>query len=275
MNSAPDLVCRIKHTVVTVRSDNTSVVRCCFTLTGTKILHMADAPDADTVDSFLRYKASVPQDNAEISPTAAALAAVAPRKVAALHRAERIDRLAATRTTVPTAMAAPINVCTEFQTAEAVFSHCPEEDDTVLGRHSAPPVHAEAVFFRDALDLSPVSSNDVCNGTSDSCQDGAEAEKRRVDEPVVLEVQQAEEDAVFMLQATVAPSPMQEPLQYQQMQQMLLFQQFRQQQTQQPRARCMQQEQSALTAALDCVCSFEMHFNAAQKVHLMVVNYIT
>lgn len=89
MNVAPDLVCTLKHTFLKVRSDGTSVIKCCFTLTGTKLLSLVDTQDAEKFKKFAHFKAGAIEGNARIDATAAAVAAVAPTKIAAVLRKNR------------------------------------------------------------------------------------------------------------------------------------------------------------------------------------------
>jgi hypothetical protein len=88
MNIAPDLVCTLKHTCLKVRTDGTSTIQCCFTLSGTKIIALPDSSDVEAHEKLAAYQAALEKANnrATISQTAAAVAAVAPHKVAALLR---------------------------------------------------------------------------------------------------------------------------------------------------------------------------------------------
>jgi hypothetical protein len=86
MTSAPDLVCTLKHTRLKIRTDGTAVIQCCFALTGTKIIYIADPNDPETQRKLAFYRAAAAQNRAHISQSAAATAAVAPAKAAsALH----------------------------------------------------------------------------------------------------------------------------------------------------------------------------------------------
>jgi hypothetical protein len=87
MNMAPDLVCTLKHTCLKVRTDGTSTIQSCFTLTGTRVITPPDSADVEANEQLAAYTAALaaqPQSRATISQTAAAVAAVAPEKVAAL-----------------------------------------------------------------------------------------------------------------------------------------------------------------------------------------------
>lgn len=88
MNIAPDLVCTLKHTFLKVRSDGTSVIKCCFALTGTKILSLLDNHDAAQIEKFSLCMAGMNEGNAKIGATAAAMAAVVPTKVTAVLRTD-------------------------------------------------------------------------------------------------------------------------------------------------------------------------------------------
>jgi hypothetical protein len=90
MTSAPDLVCTLKHTRLKIRTDGTAVIQCCFALTGTKIIYIADPNDPETQRKLAFYRAAAAQNRAHISQMAAAIAAVAPAKAAsALHTQEK------------------------------------------------------------------------------------------------------------------------------------------------------------------------------------------
>jgi hypothetical protein len=93
MTSAPDLVCTLKHTRLKIRTDGTAVIQCCFALTGTKIIYIADPDDPETQRKLAFYRAAAAQNRAHISQTAAAIAAVAPAKAAsALHTQEHVKQ---------------------------------------------------------------------------------------------------------------------------------------------------------------------------------------
>jgi hypothetical protein len=93
MTSAPDLVCTLKHTRLKIRTDGTAVIQCCFALTGTKIIYIADPNDPETQRKLAFYRAAAAQNRAHISQTAAAIAAVAPAKAASvLHTQEHVKQ---------------------------------------------------------------------------------------------------------------------------------------------------------------------------------------
>jgi hypothetical protein len=93
MTSAPDLVCTLKHTRLKIRTDGTAVIQCCFALTGTKIIYIADPNDPETQRKLAFYRAAAAQNRAHISQSAAAIAAVAPAKAAsALHTQEHVKQ---------------------------------------------------------------------------------------------------------------------------------------------------------------------------------------
>jgi hypothetical protein len=88
MTSAPDLVCTLKHTRLKIRTDGTAVIQCCFALTGTKIIYIADPNDPETQRKLAFYRAAAAQNRGHISQTAAAIAAVAPAKAASALRTQ-------------------------------------------------------------------------------------------------------------------------------------------------------------------------------------------
>jgi hypothetical protein len=86
MFNAPDQVCTLKHTFLKIRSDGTSSIKCCFGLHGTKVVSVLSDGELKQIDAFLKSHKTL--EKAQLSSTAAAVAAVAPAKVNALLQAE-------------------------------------------------------------------------------------------------------------------------------------------------------------------------------------------
>lgn len=84
MNVAPDLVCTLKHTLLKVRSDGSYTIKCCFTLTGTKIVSLVKNNDPDSIKRFAHYQARAIEGKPKIDATSAAVAAVAPLEIKSL-----------------------------------------------------------------------------------------------------------------------------------------------------------------------------------------------
>lgn len=95
MNLAPDLVCKLKHSVLKVRSDGTSSIRCSFMLNGTKIVQLMSGQDLRNIQAYAEEvqqncTTDAPVYNKpEISASVAAIAAVAPTKVRAALKAQQ------------------------------------------------------------------------------------------------------------------------------------------------------------------------------------------
>lgn len=95
MNLAPDLVCKLKHSVLKVRSDGTSSIRCSFVLNGTKIVQLMTGQELKHIQAYAneaKYGAcsvGAPRTVGAVSATVAAMAAVAPSKVRAVLRAQQ------------------------------------------------------------------------------------------------------------------------------------------------------------------------------------------
>lgn len=95
MNLAPDLVCKLKHSVLKVRSDGTSSIRCSFMLNGTKIVQLMSGQDLKNIQAYANEvqqncTGDAPVNNKPvISASVAAMAAVAPTKVRAALKAQQ------------------------------------------------------------------------------------------------------------------------------------------------------------------------------------------
>lgn len=76
---APDLICKIKHSFVKVRSDGTSLIRCSFVLNGTKITQLKSIEDLQHIQIYAQD--ARPELPKGISDVVAAMAAVAPGRV--------------------------------------------------------------------------------------------------------------------------------------------------------------------------------------------------
>lgn len=90
MNVAPDVVCKLKHSFVKVRSDGTSTIRCSVVLNGTKIVQLTNSKDIQHIQAYAQdgslasagdQQASVDPSAGDISATVAAMAAIAPDKI--------------------------------------------------------------------------------------------------------------------------------------------------------------------------------------------------
>ena len=86
MFNAPDQVCTLKHTFLKIRSDGTSSIKCCFGLHGTKVVSVLSDGEYKQIDAFLKLHKTL--EKVPLSSTAAAMAAVAPANMKALLQAE-------------------------------------------------------------------------------------------------------------------------------------------------------------------------------------------
>lgn len=79
MHMAPDLICKIKHSFVKVRSDGTSTIRCSFVLNGTKITQLKSIEDLQHIQIYAQDTS--PELPEGVSDGVAVMAAVAPGRV--------------------------------------------------------------------------------------------------------------------------------------------------------------------------------------------------
>jgi len=96
MHLLPDLVCSLKHSVLKIRSDGTSMINCSFVLNGTKVVRL---PCGQELSRIQRQAQGLVVDNMDeasadssaIDATVAAVAAVAPTKVWAAMQAHKSE----------------------------------------------------------------------------------------------------------------------------------------------------------------------------------------
>lgn len=173
MTAAPDLVCTLKHTSVKIRTDGTSLIQCCFTLTGTKILPVPDPNDEKAMRKLAYYESLIALDRANISPSAAAMAAVAPEQAAAMLYAQRIAQLersgqrkvSAAQLMPVEAVGATMAVATTVTVEDTVRA---EEEDTMTDTSDITLLDRYVV-----VDATPSVSGDSAN--TSTCTSTAEA----------------------------------------------------------------------------------------------------
>ena len=95
MNIAPDLVCSLRHTMLKVRSDGTSAIKCAFILKGTMVSNLNDGKkeDVEKIARYQKLRDSGRTDIRDITFTEAAMVAVAPPTIVAVPggRAEMLS----------------------------------------------------------------------------------------------------------------------------------------------------------------------------------------